>query len=191
MKNTSNSLGRGLALASLLLPSFVQTAMAAKRESPQRNTVQSLMAFCDLVTNPEKYNGKQITTRATFRYGFEWQEVFCLACESEAKVWLEFSEDLTEKSKAALKKTPKDHGIINAVVTGTFRTSGPYGDGGYRFELEVKDVKNVEVVSKDMRHQSLLPSNVRKKMCVSFTRPRLSVTASKHLAINRSKTSDA
>ena len=166
MRNASTSLVLFLAVA-LLFSTTRQTVIASERTSPQRKTVQSLVAFCDLVSNPDKYNGKEITTRATYRYGFEWQEVFCLSCEGESKVWLEYSEDLTEKSKAALRKAPKDHGIINAVFTGTFRTSGPYGDGGYRFELEVKGVKNVEVVSKDIRHQDLLPANVRRRMCVS------------------------
>lgn len=146
--------------------------MAFERTSPQRKTVQGLVAFCDLVSNPGKYNGKEITTRATFRYGFEWQEVFCLKCDVDSRVWLEFSEDLTEKSKAALKKAPKDYGIINAVFTGTFRTSGPYGDGGYKFELEVKEARNVEVVFKGSEHQNVLPSSVRKRMCVSVTRSR-------------------
>lgn len=190
MRNAPTSPVLVLAVA-LLFSSIGQTALASQRELKQRKTVQNLVAFCDLVTNPAKYNSKEITTRATYRYGFEWQEVFCLSCEGESKVWLEFSEDLNEKSEAALRKAPKDHGVINAVFTGTFRTMGPYGDGGYRFELEVKDVKNVEVVSKDIKHQSLLPSNVRKRMCVSVTRPRSSVTASKHLATNRSETSDA
>jgi hypothetical protein len=27
--------------------------------------------FCDLLRNPEKYNGKEVTVRATWRYGFE------------------------------------------------------------------------------------------------------------------------
>ncbi len=189
MRNAPTSLVLVLALA--LLFSTMQTVMASERTSPQRQTVPSTVAFCDLVSNPAKYNGKEITTRASFRYGFEWQEIFCLACEGEAKVWLEFSEDLNEKSKAALKKTPKDHGIINAVFTGTFRTSGPYGDGGYRFELEVKEARNVEVVFKGLEHQNVLPSKVRKRMCVSVTRSPSSLTTSKHLAVNRSKTSDA
>lgn len=185
------SRGVGLVLASLLLSCIWQTSMASKRVLPQQKTVPGLVAFCDLVINPDKYNGKEITTRATYRYGFEWQEVFCLACEGKTKVWLEFSEDLTVKSKAALRKAPKNHGIINAVFTGTFRTSGPYGDGGYGFQLEVKDAKNVEVVSKDIEHQNLLPSNVRRRMCVVERRPRISAITSKHLAINPIKTSDA
>lgn len=190
MRNAPTSLVLVLALA-LLSSTIRQTVIATERTSPQRKTVPSLVAFCDLVSNPRKYNGKEITTRASFRYGFEWQEVFCLACEGGAKVWLEFSEDLTEKSKSALKKTPKDHGIINAVFTGTFRTSGPYGDGGYRFELEVKEARNVEVVFKGLEHQKVLPAKVRKRMCISVTRSRSSLTASKDLAVNRSKTSDA
>ena len=32
---------------------------------------QSPVTFCDLVRNPEKYNGDEITVRTTYRYGFE------------------------------------------------------------------------------------------------------------------------
>lgn len=38
------------------------------------------VTFCDLLRNAEKYNGKEVTVRATWRYGFEWSQFYCLDC---------------------------------------------------------------------------------------------------------------
>jgi hypothetical protein len=132
----------------------------------------TVMDYCDLVKNPEKYDGKEVTVRATYRYGFEWQEMFCLECRKVGKTWLEFDSDNTKPLEAALKKTPKDMGTINAVFSGIFQSSkGPFGDGGYRFKFTVKVISNVEVVYKDGRDPEQLPSEVRQKVCGSITSP--------------------
>jgi hypothetical protein len=43
-------------------------------------------AFCDLLRNPEKYNGKEVTVRATWSKGPEWSELYCLGCPDKSSV---------------------------------------------------------------------------------------------------------
>jgi hypothetical protein len=43
------------------------------------------VTFCELVSNPELYNGKVVTVRATYKYGFEWQMLYCLDCLDKGK----------------------------------------------------------------------------------------------------------
>lgn len=125
-----------------------------------------MTAFCDLIGNPEKYDGKEVVVSATYRYGFEWQEIFCMECRKIGRTWLEFDDDLAIQSKRELKKFPKNQGTVNAVFTGTFQSSkGPYGDGGYRYQLRVREVSHPRIVSKSGWAPEHLPPNVRKLVC--------------------------
>jgi hypothetical protein len=62
------------------------------------STPQPTLRFCDLVRNPAEYNGKTVTVRATYRYGFEWEELYCLDCLDKGKAWLEVPSDLDDAS---------------------------------------------------------------------------------------------
>src|SRR5437867_2979135 len=64
------------------------------------------VTFCELVRNPELYNGKEATVRVTYKYGFEWQMLYCLDCLDKGKAWLEFPIDLDDASVNALKRHP-------------------------------------------------------------------------------------
>ena len=122
-----------------------QGALGHERDRPRSKPGAVLVAYCDLVNNPEKYDGKEVTVRATYRYGFEWQEIFCLECRKVGKTWLEFDDDAAAQYKAALKKFPKHQGTVNAVFAGIFQSSkGPFGDGGYRFRFVVKGINSEE-----------------------------------------------
>lgn len=140
-----------------------------------------LVPFCSLVANPQAYEGKEVKVRASYRYGFEWQEIFCQPCRNVGKTWLELNEDREPYYKAALKKFPKHQGTVNAIFTGTFHSSkGAYGDGGYRFQFIVTAISDPEVVSKRGWDPANLPENSRRKACgVS--------TAARHLLPARRK----
>jgi hypothetical protein len=113
---------------------------------------QTKVRFCDLLHAPETYNGKQVTVRATFRYGFEWQQLYCLDCLEKGKAWLELPSDLDEMSLKALKHAPKNAGIVNITVQGTFKSGGSFGHlNGYRYELVAEKVSDVKVVLKGMK----------------------------------------
>jgi hypothetical protein len=123
------------------------------------------ISYCDLLNNPELYDGKEVTVRATYRYGFEWSEIFCIKCRASGKTWLEVG-DVTQKSKKILKKLPKDDGTVNAAFTGTFQSSkGPFGDGGYRFRFLLKEISETEVVTKSGADPEKLPEGLRRKLC--------------------------
>src|SRR5215813_13785653 len=49
---------------------------------------QTPAKFCDLLRNPEKYRDQRVKVRATFRYGFEWQQLYCLDCLDKGRAWL-------------------------------------------------------------------------------------------------------
>src|SRR5258708_16468827 len=65
------------------------------------------VTFCELVRNPELYNGKEVTVRATYKYGFEWQMLYCLDCLDKGKAWLELPIDFDYASVNALNPPPK------------------------------------------------------------------------------------
>jgi hypothetical protein len=149
-------------LGLILLPFLWQVA-----SGQENNNNPMTVEYCALVKNPEKYDGKEVTVRATYRYGFEWSEIFCLDCRDTGKTWLEIG-DITKKSEKILKKFPKDDGTINALFTGTFESSkGPFGDGGYRFRLMLKEISQAKLVTKSGADPKQLPDDTRKKVCAA------------------------
>ena len=88
--------------------------------------------------------------RGTWRYGFEWPQFYCLDCLDKKAVWLDVPADLDRDSERALKRAP-GAGIVNVTVEGTFRSDGPFGDGGYPHAIIVKKLRQVAVVSSGMK----------------------------------------
>jgi len=114
---------------------------------------ESPVAFCDLMKDPQKYDGKEVTVRATWRYGFEWSDLYCIDCSPRNNLtWLKFSDDLDEGSEKALKHTPKGAAIVNLTIVGTFRSSGRFGHmGSYPYEFLATKVSRIKVVLKGMK----------------------------------------
>lgn len=109
---------------------------------------QSRITFCDLVRNPEKYNGQEVRIRATWRYGFEWSQLYCLECLDKGKAWLEMGPDLDEASERSLKRTP-EAGIVNLTVQGVFLSGDTYGHlNGYRYKIVASKISGVVVILK-------------------------------------------
>jgi hypothetical protein len=77
---------------------------------------QTSISFCDLIRTPEKYAGKLVKVRATYKYGFEWQQLYCLDCLDKGKTWLDLSGGIDERSEKSLKLAPKGAGIVNLTV---------------------------------------------------------------------------
>jgi hypothetical protein len=126
------------------IAAFIGIVLLASTASPQPT-----MTFCELVRDPEKYNGKLVKIRATWIYGFEWSYLHCLDCEG--RVWLDTSA-LDEQSEKTLKHTPKGAGIVNVDVEGVFQTGGTFGHlDGYRYQLMAHTVANPAVISKGMK----------------------------------------
>jgi hypothetical protein len=154
--------------AKILLPIIVALVLipfSSYKVKAQQTTVNDSIDFCDLLKNPETYNGKEVTVRATYRYGYEWQEIYCLGCRNLGKTWLEMG-DITKKSKKILKKFPRDDGTITALFTGIFQSSkGSFGDGSYSFRLILKKISKAELLTKSGGDPKQLPENIRKRIC--------------------------
>lgn len=131
---------------------------------------QHSLSYCEMISDPSRYDGKDVTIQASYRYEFETMELFCLGCRDRGKTWVIFDKDLSKQDQNELAKAPKGSGIINAMFTGTFQSSnGMYGHlGGYKFQFIVKSISKVEVVS-DVALNPLDPafqkSEVKVKAC--------------------------
>lgn len=113
---------------------------------------QSPITFCDLVRNSEKYNGEEVSVRATYRYGYEWSQLYCLDCKDKGKTWLEIPVDLDDASARYLKRAPKGAGIVNLTVQGVFVSGGTFGhQNGYHYKIVAYKIRNVAVIQKGMK----------------------------------------
>jgi hypothetical protein len=155
-----------LLLACLLFtcPSWITAHTQTKSNQELEGYIQ--VRYRDLIRNLKEYEHKRVAVSASYRYGFEWQELFCLECRDQGKTWLEVTEKNANAFRRALRTAPRDHGIINATFYGILDGSnGPYGDGGYAYQFEVELVKDVKVVYHDGRVPELLPAEVQKQLC--------------------------
>ena len=65
------------------MPNYISVALLAcivscgiiEAQQPER------VSFCDLIKDPGKFDGRAVTLKASYRYGFEWQELFCVSCK--------------------------------------------------------------------------------------------------------------
>jgi len=133
-----------------LLTSIIVFFVLTGRINPQ-----SPVTFCDLVRNPDKYNGKEVIVRATYRYGFEWSELYCLDCLDQGKTWLDRTVDLEDTSARSLKKMPKGAGIVNLTVQGVFVSGGAFGhENGYHYKIVAHKISDVAVIQTGMKSQA-------------------------------------
>jgi hypothetical protein len=130
-------------------------------------------SYCDLVQNPERYSGQRVSFTATYRYGYEWQEIYCLTCRDTGKTWLEFPQDPPKEMKKAVKGTPKGQGTLNANFKGVFQTKpGSFGDGSYKYQLALEHIADVHVLSRSGGVAGVLPEPERRRVCGGATAPR-------------------
>jgi hypothetical protein len=126
----------------------------------------SVLDLCELLNRPQAFDGKQVSVRASYRYGFEWEEVYCLQCRHLAKVWLAIPPELPKAVQRSLNRLPKNQGTINATLTGVFHGSrSAFGDGGYQYQLDLERLEQVEVVSKSGAVPEALRASERTKVC--------------------------
>ncbi len=126
----------------------------------------SALDLCDLINRPQAFDGKRVTVRASYRYGFEWQEIYCLQCRHVAKVWLAIPPELPKAVQKSLNRLPKNQGTVNATLTGTFHGSrSAFGDGGYQYQLDLERLEQVNVVSKSGSVPDALRDRERAKLC--------------------------
>jgi hypothetical protein len=148
----------------LMTLSVMSGAMGSNYQEKQSGKNAPLKTtYCELVRNPGKYNGQEVTFYATFWYGLHFQDLICLECRDAGSTWLDLNDDTPPKALKAIKKMPKDAGTVNAEFTGVFVSSGmPYGDGHTRLKLIVSDIKNVKVIYKGLPPPG---TDLSEKMC--------------------------
>ena len=104
---------------------FVVNVNAQKKSG---NAVQTV-AFCDLLKNPKDYDQKTVRVTAIYRYGFEWSDIFCLECEDEKLMRLEFGDSFSSLTKRKIKKKVKwsERGkTVKVVAVGKFDATNQY-----------------------------------------------------------------
>jgi hypothetical protein len=132
--------------------------------SPSSYSEDSIL-FCDLLRNPGKYDGKEVIVRATWRYGFEWSQFYCIDCSTKEMTWLKISSDLDDESSRVLKHIPKA-GVVNITVEGVFQSHGHFGHlNGYPNQFIARKVRKAAVVSKGMRSPADEQSAEKKWAC--------------------------
>ena len=95
---------------------------------------------------------KEVTVRATYKYGYEWSYLYCLSCMDKGRVWLEFPFDLDASATKALKHGSKGAGTVNVTVRGTFIKCGHCGhQGAYPFKFVATKAADVAVVIRGMK----------------------------------------
>ena len=57
----------------------------------------SKVDYCDLIRHASDYDGKAVAVKATYRYGFEWQELYCVGCAAPSKIWLDLLRTLPSR----------------------------------------------------------------------------------------------
>lgn len=112
--------------------------------------------FCDLLRQPEKYNGKVVKVRATYRYAFESSQLYCLDCSDKGKAWLNIPTDLDDLTEKLVEKMPKGAGIVNLTVEGVFEFGSTYGHlNGYRYQIRAQRIRDIAVIQKGMKDAAL------------------------------------
>ena len=126
---------------------------------------QTPLNFCDLLRNPQQHSGQEVRIRATYRYGFEWSELYCLSCRDKGKAWLEFA-GLDDASDQAVRRLPKGSGIVNLTVQGTFVSGARFGhENRYLYKIVARKVSDVAIVQKGIKPQAVEEKTERRWAC--------------------------
>ncbi len=128
--------------------------------------------LCAVLRSSEFYDGKQITVKATYRKGPNSSQLYCIACIDRGDVWMrevlprhgEGSEGIRELND--LLNERKSGLTVNGVFTGTFRGPGVYGFlGASTYQIEVREVRDMEVLYNSGADPEDLPKEIQKKAC--------------------------
>jgi len=146
-----------VACLSTLLTGTLSRATAQNQKYPT-------VSYCDLMRSPEQYRGKVVRVSAIYRYGFEWSELYCLECVSEARTWVDLDETFVSSTKANLRKKIGPHGVtgrtVRVTMVGRFDVGGYGHMGAYRFRLMVDRLEDAKVIVDDSSLPSALPKKV-------------------------------
>jgi hypothetical protein len=122
------------------------------------------LGVCQVLDESADLEGKRVVVRGTYRYGFEWQEIYCLRCAGIGRIWVEWRDD--DSATKALEHLPKGAGTANVVVTGRVVFGGSYGHmGAYWSQLEDAEVLSASLVERSGAVPNALPQQDRARVC--------------------------
>lgn len=165
----TSMMGALLCLIVLILSACAAQSVGTNNASIPDNKSSSeppAVAFCDLVRDPARYDGKVVRTSAIVAVGFEVAIVYDPKCgETEKRAWYDFdmsSYNPEEKGWKALRqllfpesKEQKGRygGRARATMIGRFDASDKNGYGHlnqYHFQFTIKRVERAEAVPGDV-----------------------------------------
>src|SRR5262249_30685108 len=76
-------------IAAILGPSTIGAEQDLAKGGP-------VLRYCQLISNPETYVGKEIRLRTVYRVGFEWSEFYSCQCVDARSTWVDFSDDVED-----------------------------------------------------------------------------------------------
>lgn len=162
------SFGLKLMARSAFLVLLVIVSISGQEKNQSKEQIPTV-AFCDLLTNAEDFEGKTIRIKATYRYGFEVSELFCLDCRDKGLVYLGFEDDFDSITKSSVRKKVKwnERGrTVNVLAVGKFYSKGGYGHmGGSPYKFVAQYFEAADIILKDA--PVLLPPDVKPKATCS------------------------
>lgn len=156
-----------MSMKSLLIALFLVavTFASVRGQEATAGAEAPTVAFCDLIKQPELYDQKIVRLQATYRYGFEWSELYCADCLEGGRVWVDFDDSFESRTNPKVAKKingNEDRGrTVSVVAAGKFYGSGGnYGHlGRYEFRFVMSRLEKAKVILKD----SPVPSALSKK----------------------------
>jgi hypothetical protein len=148
----------GLVVASALL-------LGCAHHAPRTERSYSAISVCSLLDSADTHVGREVTVYGTYRYGFEWQDLYCVRCAGtrDGFVWIEFEE---EAEWPTGQHFSRDQGSFNVVFRGQFDTGTTYGhENGYRSQLRVSRIIDARFVGSSGAVPAALPQEMRDKVC--------------------------
>lgn len=155
-----------LMLALLACTTQTATLKDASAEDKKSSADPPTVAFCDLVGDPNRYDGKVVRTQAVVAVGFEVGIVYDPKCgDREKRAWYDFDQATyqpDEKGWKALRgllfpesKEGSGHyrGRARATMVGRFDASAKNGYGHlnqYHFLFTIMRVEKAEAVPSDL-----------------------------------------
>jgi hypothetical protein len=147
------------------------SALAASGQSAAKSRsgpAPIVLDFCDLIENADRYVSQKVQLRATYMYGFEVAELYCLGCQKE-KVWVEFDDSFEKNSSSRERKKIKpnrDAGrTVNITAIGVLY-AGSFGHFGvYPLKFVITALKKADVVTNVGLPPRSLSVEAQKKLC--------------------------
>ena len=72
---------------------LVGLSAVAQTSSKDSKSKTKAVGLCELLSNYNEYEGQEVEVSASYRFGFEYSQLFCLKCV-KTKIWVEFDDGI-------------------------------------------------------------------------------------------------